>query len=929
MASGQAPAKSYPRGSEWRKWDLHVHPPGTKLNDGYGAPPDLDRFCQILEDSDVQVFGIADYFSVDAFYAVADRFYQLFPQSNKNLFPNVELRLNEIVNGSNQIVDLHLLFRPEVDRDRLERLLRELKTQITNERDIPLRCSELTTKAHFESATVSRADIEDAITQTFGKASLRTDNVLIIVPSNNNGIRAGGGEQRKRNLADQIDKLCDAFYGNRNNVAYFLRTDRYEDSTQKSKPKPVYAGSDAHSFQQLDDWLGRTFEGNSTRKDVTWIKADPTFEGLQQTLFEPSSRVRIQVSMPDTKEPYKVISAVHFQGPGFPKKVVLNSGLVSVIGSRSSGKSAFLAYIAHAVDPTYTVAQQIASGMMEREKAGPAAGKTWAEVSNIVCTVEWADAEAREGKVIYIPQNSLFSVSERPEEITAKIQPVLFRMDAGLKTSHQRMQADIKASKTTVGEAIGQWFSFDGRMAGIREELRDLGDPQAIASTRDGLALKIAELRQFSKLTPEEVEAYQRIIERLANNSSRRAAIDQEKGNIAPYVSRNNEGYQAVGVSVAITITPQPEVFPRELESQLVQISSAAEASLNEAVRGAVTTYQSTIDNEAEQLLAEEKQLSSDNSSLIARNQANVELEALVQSHNKQEGLLKEIAARKEGLDRIAALQAEQIRTIETELIALQRYVEEFSRQFNSTERILSNMIFGVESQITEEALQAISASFNRQENTDYFDRSSELIKLDKVTANPEVFLEKLRDGVQKTRRGMILIDIATQVLTVTPEVRFIATLEGDRIGGFKRSSMTPGKQSLFALSLILNESSEAWPLLIDQPEDDLDSRSIFDTIVPYLAERKHDRQILMVSHDANLVIGADSEQIVVANRHGDDRKNRESKTFEYLTGSLEYSFPETKAEYILDKCGVREHTCEVLDGGVEAFQKRRDKYNI
>ena len=59
--------KIFPRGSEWRKWDLHVHVPGTKLNDGYGDPH-LEQFCHALEQSDVDAFGITDYFSVDAFF---------------------------------------------------------------------------------------------------------------------------------------------------------------------------------------------------------------------------------------------------------------------------------------------------------------------------------------------------------------------------------------------------------------------------------------------------------------------------------------------------------------------------------------------------------------------------------------------------------------------------------------------------------------------------------------------------------------------------------------------------------------------------------------------------------------------------------------------------------------------------------------------
>jgi hypothetical protein len=204
-----------------------------------------------------------------------------------------------------------------------------------------------------------------------------------------------------------------------------------------------------------------------------------------------------------------------------------------------------------------------------------------------------------------------------------------------------------------------------------------------------------------------------------------------------------------------------------------------------------------------------------------------------------------------------------------------------------------------------------------------------EQINLDVVVADPGAFLAAIADGTQKLRLGTVPNSAATEVLTITPDVQVYAQLEGDRIGGFKPSSMTPGKQALFALTLIINESEDAWPLLLDQPEDDLDSRSIYGSIVPFLMQRKRDRQVIMVSHDANLVVGADSEQIVVANRHGDDRPNRGSRTFDYLTGSLEWSDPHTEAEYVLERSGTREHACEILDGGEEAFLKRRLKYKI
>jgi len=84
-----------------------------------------------------------------------------------------------------------------------------------------------------------------------------------------------------------------------------------------------------------------------------------------------------------------------------------------------------------------------------------------------------------------------------------------------------------------------------------------------------------------------------------------------------------------------------------------------------------------------------------------------------------------------------------------------------------------------------------------------------------------------------------------------------------------------------------------------------------------------------MVTHNANLVVGADSEQLIVTNRHGNDRQNRNGRTFSYLTGSIEQSESSHPSPYVLETCGIREHTCEILDGGEEAFEKRRDKYKM
>ena len=67
-------------------------------------------------------------------------------------------------------------------------------------------------------------------------------------------------------------------------------------------------------------------------------------------------------------------------------------------------------------------------------------------------------------------------------------------------------------------------------------------------------------------------------------------------------------------------------------------------------------------------------------------------------------------------------------------------------------------------------------------------------------------------------------------------------------------NNMSPGKKALVLLELIVNMDSSNCPLLIDQPEDDLDNRSVYNELVQYLRKKKHERQIIVVTHNANVL---------------------------------------------------------------------------
>ena len=130
-------------------------------------------------------------------------------------------------------------------------------------------------------------------------------------------------------------------------------------------------------------------------------------------------------------------------------------------------------------------------------------------------------------------------------------------------------------------------------------------------------------------------------------------------------------------------------------------------------------------------------------------------------------------------------------------------------------------------------------------------------------------------------------------------------------------------------LKLLLEFSDDKKPVFIDQPEDSLDNRAIYNELRKYLLDTKKNRQVIVVTHNPNVVVGADAENVIVANQHSNIEKNEDEMKFQYVNGSLENTRAYNKnCEYILCSQGIREHIFDVLEGGKEAFAKREQKYN-
>lgn len=928
----------HPRGSEWRKWDLHVHPPGTKLADSYkrnSGRLDWEQFCKIVHESDVAGFGITDYFSFDGFFNFKEQYSALYPDDQEKVFfPNLELRLPEILNDDGQSVNIHLIFPPDLSMEDAQRFLSHLKTESTTGRSGKVvSCSELKSADDYASATVSRASIDSTLKDVFGSGEPIENFALIITSAKGDGIRPGKNSRKRKNLlVDEIDKQSHGFFAGPGSREHFLNTGRLE-SEEKIAAKPVFAGSDAHSFDELVLRLGRHSFEEGAQFQATWIKADLTYAGLLQTLAEPAQRVALRASQPDLKEPYRYISRIKFSNSEeFQPAVVFNPNLNSIIGSRSSGKSALLAYIAHAVDPVGTIkVQQEVSGMSERN-VGPAAGKTWADVDSIVREVEWGSPEATNGRVIYIPQNSLYSLSEHPDEVTAKIAPALFREYPELEGSYSKAIAGVRESNDTIRSSVVRWFEIGGDIDRLRGEFVDLGNREAVEAARETARHEVEEIRKRSTLSDEEDAQYQDVALLLRGRKDRLLELKSELSVLSPFVVLDDGDVAPVAgkVVATVSVSPSPEQLPSALMQEIRAHCDAATILLEERIKREIVAAVIKMREERTRLEGEIEKARIEHADLIAKHAANVELDEATKSLEKQAAALGQIKKKSAEIVERQKDQDVECEKIVTALNSREEALAALEAVFSDEPRRLDDLTFGVEIGFDDEVASAESAAFDRRRPGAFVARKGDSVDVERAHQKPLDFLSALRSGEQKLNKGHSAINAAQAVLTITPEVRFTAMLETDTIGGFGRSSMTPGKQALFALTLILNESQEPWPLLIDQPEDDLDSRSIFDTIVPYLVERKVERQIILVSHDANLVIGADSEEIIVANRHGVDRPNFDGRAFEYLTGSLEHTqVLNASSPTVLGRWGIREHACEILDGGAEAFEKRKSKYKI
>ena len=125
--------------------------------------------------------------------------------------------------------------------------------------------------------------------------------------------------------------------------------------------------------------------------------------------------------------------------------------------------------------------------------------------------------------------------------------------------------------------------------------------------------------------------------------------------------------------------------------------------------------------------------------------------------------------------------------------------------------------------------------------------------------------------------------------------------------------ALSTGQKATAVLLLLLLESEA--PLVVDQPEDDLDNRFITDGVVPIMRQEKRRRQFVLSTHNANIPVLGDAELILGLAASGEGKEGHAKISPEHM-GSI-------------DSKPVRELVEEILEGGKDAFEMRRSKYGF
>lgn len=1023
---------NFPRGSEWRKWDLHIHSPasfvwrGPRFRDGGVGDHDIaviDEMIGALNAAEPAAFALMDYWHFEGWFALKRRLAQPgAPRLIKTVFPGIELRLCAPMAGR---LNAHAVFSDKIDDQHLKDFVSKLTLELV---ELPLSNHGLISYARhvttdrlakhgFTKADVD-ADNAKALEAGYKIAELKADSYKSAIKAVPHGLAIAFMPFTTNDGLGDVDVMkhyayamslfessmifeardeptWNAFVGRKTdgNAKFF---DAFQEAL-RSVPRLPVSGSDAHQFTGDGSSNDARGYGDFPSGRVTWIKADPTWEGLCQAVREPEKRCHIGALPPklarvrDQKTFYiDKIELAKTAGSTLRDKwfdgvsLELNTDLVAIIGNKGSGKSALADVIAVLGNSQEKAHFSFLKRDRFRGKAGEPARQFIGRMhwhAGDPCEANLADDPPpdRVQLVKYIPQGRFEALcndhaSGASSAFEHELREVIFshtpadrRLDA--MSFEDLIENQERKFRERLGELRKNLGLLNQRIVAAEDRLH----PDIKSNLDEQLRLKRAQIAELNTAKPGEVpepssemtddqKAASETLQALADRDLRReeelriASTSQQDAAIRRQTARGIEDQIDLFESQFKALVPQigPELAKIGLTADQIVTLRIDRAPLTEVVTQAEATMVDAggkIEADAAEKAAIETARVQAGDRLNEPQRRRQEYLAAVRQWSEQIEAIRGAADIPDSelglvarLEQIAKLPAQldamrsdrdvQARAIFTvleeqrsqradlfaplqELIAKNALIrDEYKLQFQSNLAVyadaISENLFGIVKQNAgelrgeDESRAAVKA---QSDKFGFADADATLGFIQGIegllTAAADRSQQQgggLRAILRKDRKPEEVYDFLYGLEYIEPKYTLL----------FQDTSieqLSPGQRGALLLIFYLLVDKGRNPIILDQPEENLDNETIVSLLVPVINEAKKARQILMVTHNPNLAVVCDAEQIIAAQF---DRRNL--STIGYYAGSIE-------------EARSNANVVTILEGTKPAFDNRRQKY--
>lgn len=1021
-------SSKYPRGSEWRKWDLHIHTPasfhweGQKFTSDLNSPKNtqlIDDMIHAMNAAEPAVFAIMDYWTFDGWFALKHRLTQAdAPKLEKTVFPGIELRLMAPMRGR---LNAHVLFSDKIPDQELVDFKSKLQIALINRplsdtaliqiaRNAPpeklrhhgfnqhsVNQSESTAiEAGSKIAEVTCESYQDAISsvsdnQAIGYMPFNTNDGLTDIERNEHYAYALTLFKSSPIFETRDYATWAAFSG-----VKVKENERWFDGFQtalNNQPRLAVSGSDAHRFSGRPGDNNCRGYGDYPSGKATWIKANPTFEGLRQSIKEPAKRSFIGKTPPKRQlvsenksrfieklEVNKLVGASLVDTWLDQTELYLNHDLVAIIGNKGSGKSAL-------ADIAALLGNSKQSHHFSFLKENRFRGKIGEPASHFNAKIIWGDGKVLEKNlnenpatenvelVKYIPQGHFEElcnahVSGQSDAFEKELRSVIFsHADDSIRLGAHDFDQLIEKQESSLRSKLESYRSalhkVNEQVAYLESQMTD----EARKILEELLEQKQRLLVEITAVKPEEVpEPTSELTAEQQEVAKQLTSIGNEFAKLQQQHESNREELTKLAAKkkACKNIVAGFEIVKRAVSQFTSEFSSDAQLldldveklvklEIDEKV---ISDLETACTNRDGELKESQLTIETNKQSLTdKKTPLNAQLNAPQQAFQKYKDRLKiweekktallgsnddpdsleGVKHRKTQLDQLPiqrqdlleqrlelsrqifralneqkanreALFAPVQSLIQSNTLIRDEYKLQFRAELSSTIEQISNKLFSIVKQASgefrgESESQSVIKELMDRHDLDNEDSLINFIrdlnqKLESASRNSAGIASLLR----KDRSSNEAYDLIFGLSYLEP--RYTLMFQGAHIG-----QLSPGQRGALLLIFYLLVDKGDSPIILDQPEENLDNETIVSLLVPVLTEAKQKRQIIMVTHNPNLAVVCDAEQIIHCEF---DRTNGHNIT--YTPGAIECSL-------------INNKVVNVLEGTMPAFNNRRMKY--